>query len=141
MEQAAAARSVSSPSIKTGDALWDDSDDEKETSSEKKDKKKKKKTERKRRGSRDFAAAPSHFPQDDYDNGVVLDELKPEFRCPKFEPKPLEPLLLGPEQVSTRHQVPASISRYLPDYQREGVQFMYDQAVVKHEGAILGDGK
>ena len=35
-------------------------------------------------------------------------------------------------------QVPATINRYLRDYQREGVRFLY-QHFIKNEGAILGD--
>lgn len=36
------------------------------------------------------------------------------------------------------HQVPASINRYLKEYQREGVQFMYS-SVIRGEGCVLGD--
>ena len=35
-------------------------------------------------------------------------------------------------------QVPATINRYLRDYQREGVRFLY-QHFVQDGGAILGD--
>ena len=38
------------------------------------------------------------------------------------------------------YQVPASINRYLPDYQRAGIEFMYRCGIVTKGGAILGDG-
>lgn len=64
------------------------------------------------------------------------DDLKPEFDAPHFGPFSLEPIRLGDSQ----YQVPSAIARYLPDFQRKGIQFM-NEALTKHGGAILGDGK
>jgi hypothetical protein len=41
---------------------------------------------------------------------------------------------------SHHYQVPASMNRYLPDYQRAGIEFMYRCGIVTKGGAILGDG-
>jgi len=94
-------------------------------------------------------------------------QLKPDFANPKLGPPgPLVPFVLsktwrrgdalvGAEDDavvddddedkkmpaapdSDADQVPASINRYLKDYQREGVQFIYS-SVIKGKGCILGD--
>jgi SNF2 family DNA or RNA helicase len=36
------------------------------------------------------------------------------------------------------HQVPASINRYLHEYQRMGIQFMFS-SVIEGKGCVLGD--
>ncbi len=36
-----------------------------------------------------------------------------------------------------KHQVPASMNRYLRDYQRAGIQFMYS-SVIEGKGCVLG---
>ena len=86
----------------------------------------------------------------DYD----LNELKPTFSNPKLgAPSKLEPFILRKEcneseyslydensskEEAPFHEVPASINRYLLDYQREGIQFLYS-SIVQNKGAILGD--
>lgn len=62
---------------------------------------------------------------------------KPFFAEPKFGPSSFEPLELG---QGSMHKVPASIARYLADFQKNGVRFMYEKAIVKKRGVILGDG-
>ncbi|XP_078575534.1 uncharacterized protein LOC144861483 isoform X2 [Branchiostoma floridae x Branchiostoma japonicum] len=49
-----------------------------------------------------------------------------------------EPFLLSPAGKTPVVQIPATINRYLRDYQREGVQFLYRQ-YERGMGAILGD--
>lgn len=132
------------------DFLWDGSDGEGEKDHSEYDAVMDKRGKKRKRVLADKNKIPgdprlsTYFPKDDddddEDNGVVLDESKPEFDAPKFGPFDDGPLMLGPVNVSKRHQVPASISRYLPDYQREGIRFLYQQAIVRHMGAILGDG-
>lgn len=64
-------------------------------------------------------------------------ELKPEFTTfSKFGPFAFEPLPLEPFDDGL--SVPASINRYLPEFQREGVKFLY-QALKHMNGAILGE--
>ena len=89
-------------------------------------------------------------------------ELKPDFANPKLGPPgPLVPFILSkkwavgdevavpqpppagevvdPSVVSDDHdQIPASMNRYLQNYQREGVQFVYS-SVVNGMGCVLGD--
>lgn len=89
-------------------------------------------------------------------------ELKPDFANPKLGPPgPLVPFILSktwavgdevavPQPppageivdssvVSDDHdQIPASINRYLQNYQREGVQFVYS-SVANGKGCVLGD--
>ncbi|XP_038068189.1 DNA excision repair protein ERCC-6-like 2 [Patiria miniata] len=48
------------------------------------------------------------------------------------------PLVLSKDDSGSVVQVPATINRYLRDYQREGVKFLYRQ-YQKGEGGILGD--
>lgn len=69
-------------------------------------------------------------------------ELMPDFVHPKFGPYELEPLqLVGLNSGGRHHQVPASISRYLKPYQKEGITFMYNKAIMLKRGVILGDGE
>ena len=83
---------------------------------------------------------------DDYDKAQqrknitgLLDDLHPVFKNPKFGPyEPMEPLLLSKDQSELIVQVPASLSRYLAPFQKEGVRFMYD-CLVRKSGVILGD--
>ena len=68
-------------------------------------------------------------------------ELYPDFDDPQFGPfEPAEPLMLSYGDISKeeRIEVPMSISRFLPKYQRDGILFMYDRIAAGH-GAILGD--
>ena len=89
-------------------------------------------------------------------------ELKPDFANPKLGPPgPLVPFILSktwavgdevavpqpppageivdPSAVGDGHdQIPASINRYLQNYQREGVQFVYS-SVANGKGCVLGD--
>ena len=81
----------------------------------------------------------------------MTNQLKPNFANPVLGPPgPLEPLVLtsGDEDTKptaqelengvVKHQVPASINRYLQDYQRQGIQFMYS-SVMQGKGCVLGD--
>ena len=52
----------------------------------------------------------------------------------KEKPGPLLPLDLG-----SGYSVPASINRYLREYQRVGTKFLASRILVANEGAILGD--
>ena len=65
----------------------------------------------------------------------------PNFANPHFGPFENIPLVLKNEEGDVlegdRHQVPASLSRYLPNFQREGIQFVYN-ALANGRGAILG---
>lgn len=80
---------------------------------------------------------------EDEDFNVDLTELKPVFDFPRFGPLDFEPFVLNPGHLGIESPicVPASISRYLPLYQKEGIQFMYNQAVTSGHGAVLGDGE
>lgn len=71
------------------------------------------------------------------DDECSSDALKPHFETPFFEaidPKPLE--LVNDEDS---YHVPASISRYLFDFQVAGVEFMFHALTRTGGGAILGD--
>jgi SNF2 family DNA or RNA helicase len=67
------------------------------------------------------------------------DELYPEFKPPRFGPFELEPYELSPQGEEDEDRVPASIARYLPLHQREGLDFLYKCLVTSGHGAILGD--
>jgi hypothetical protein len=127
------------------DSLWDDSDEERPASQNKKKKPepqdKKKKPKKKQEQARDNTYRTRVVEFTERDDGADVTALKPEFASPKFGPFELEPLVLGPPERTNRHQVPASIKRYLPEYQQEGIRFLYDQAILLRRGAILGDGK
>lgn len=70
----------------------------------------------------------------------------PHFANPTFGPFDNTPLVLKNLEAAEdendsggqHHQVPASLARYLPDFQREGVGFLYN-AIINGKGAILGD--
>jgi len=88
------------------------------------------------------------------DLGEAKLHLKPTFADPKFGPLAERPLTLGPigGNVSINNgagdsvdgtgredfRVPASINRYILDYQQTGIEFMFNN-VVAGIGAILGD--
>jgi hypothetical protein len=90
------------------------------------------------------------------DTAALQAELMPDFERPKFGPFALEPLkLLVPSDVSPDGsiedeqgddedskkkvvQVPASINRFLPNFQQEGIGFVY-KVISSKRGAILGD--
>ncbi|KAI4901921.1 hypothetical protein NFI96_015035, partial [Prochilodus magdalenae] len=59
---------------------------------------------------------------------------KPLFHTNQKPPGPSKPFVLSEHG----HQVPYTINRYLRDYQREGVKFIYE-SYVKSRGCILGD--
>jgi hypothetical protein len=68
-------------------------------------------------------------------------ELKPAFDNPKFGPFDTKPLKLGfLDDDDKEYQVPMSIRRYLPPYQQAGIQFLFKNAIMAKQGAILGDG-
>ena len=96
--------------------------------------------------------------KEESDSSIISDEeesrlsnqLKPNFANPALGPPgPLEPFVLFKGDGDTKptaeelesgvvkHQVPASINRYLQDYQREGIQFMYS-SVSEGKGCVLG---
>ena len=122
----------------TGDSLWDDSDDDNNKSPSREESPERKKQIRKKKES-----WASREERESISQPVAKDptERYPDFLAPKFGPFEDEPLLLGPAQVTKRHQVPASINRFLPTYQKDGISFVYQQAIVQRRGAILGDGK
>lgn len=64
---------------------------------------------------------------------VPFEDEKPAFHTNQNSPGPSEPFVL-----SGTIQVPYTINRYLRDYQREGVKFIYD-SYLKSRGCILGD--
>ena len=88
---------------------------------------------------------------DDDDDEDLQKRQHPHFDHPKFGPFDPVPFVLrssdrtsddsnDPLDVPPYH-VPASINRYLPDYQREGIDFLYRCGIATKGGAILGDGK
>uniref|UniRef100_A0A8B9HA46 Excision repair cross-complementation group 6-like 2 n=1 Tax=Astyanax mexicanus TaxID=7994 RepID=A0A8B9HA46_ASTMX len=66
-------------------------------------------------------------------NAPFEDE-KPLFHTNQKPHGPSEPFILS----KNGHQVPYTINRYLRDYQRDGVKFIYDR-YMKSRGCILGD--
>lgn len=64
--------------------------------------------------------------------------LHPHFEAPYFGPFDNEPMLLIDERNELQYEMPLSINRYLPNYQQEGIEFMFDR-LAKGCGAILGD--
>lgn len=62
-----------------------------------------------------------------------FEDEKPAFHTNQKPPGSSEPFAL-----SGTIQVPYTINRYLRDYQREGVKFIYD-SYLKSRGCILGD--
>ena len=115
------------------------------------------KKRKKRSNSKNSRRSTSHSPRQHADPvlaGAGLlhlgeDELRntlhPTFDKPKFGPFDVGPLVLSNTKdgdgsdTRPQHQVPASINRYLLDYQREGIQFMYNTLVTSGMGAVLGD--
>ncbi|GKY93153.1 hypothetical protein MPSEU_000283300 [Mayamaea pseudoterrestris] len=71
------------------------------------------------------------------DDKYSSEKLIPEFEEPKWYFPEIGPLAIGPDE-SNRFHVPASITRYLGDYQRDGVEFMCN-ATIDYGGALLGD--
>ncbi|KAL7580078.1 hypothetical protein ACA910_005063 [Epithemia clementina (nom. ined.)] len=75
---------------------------------------------------------------DESDGTTESLELKPQFDHPKFGPFELEALVLASEEAEEpSYQVPASMARYLPCFQREGIEFAFN-AITTRQGAILG---
>jgi hypothetical protein len=96
----------------------------------------------------------------DKDTAALQAELKPDFERPKFGPFVFDPLrlvaapsvterpvgVMGPdagdvgddEDAKEEFEVPASINRFLPNYQQEGIRFLFD-LVSSRRGGILGD--
>jgi hypothetical protein len=80
---------------------------------------------------------------DDDDESITggpVHELRPHFDNPHFGPFDEEPLDLGSDQSGqgcVKYEVPASITRYLPDFQVHGIRFMYDKCI-NGNGCILG---
>jgi len=68
-----------------------------------------------------------------------LEHIYPEIDNPRLGPPgPLIPLeLSGTKETESVYFVPPSINRYLADFQREGVQFLYSRLSMGM-GAILG---
>lgn len=57
---------------------------------------------------------------------------------PQFSNNVADPRLCVPFELSDGDQVPYTINRYLRDYQREGIRFMYN-SYRRSRGCILGD--
>lgn len=147
------ARESSPPQLKTSNAsLWSDS--ENEEVEEEEEEYLKKKIKKKRKSSDSSSPQKRSKTTDLYDDSIedcadnrellAQDEetfrqtLKPELKNPYFGPFALEPLILeGGEDQQEQKEVPAALSRYLADFQREGVQFLYKCLSAK-KGAILG---
>jgi hypothetical protein len=80
---------------------------------------------------------------------IIENEAKPAFSNPKFGPFMNIPLLLKVENDDIvanspyleSYEVPASINRYLKEYQKDGIRFVFEKAIANRKGAILGDGK
>lgn len=68
-----------------------------------------------------------------------LEQIYPEIENPRLGPPgPLVPLRLsGPKETESVYFVPPAINRYLADFQREGVQFLFSRLSMGM-GAILG---
>ena len=79
---------------------------------------------------------------EDSDNEIEIleEQLKPVFENPKLGPSgELVPLILSSKEKDEEiYSVPASINRYLQEYQREGISFLFSR-VRQMNGAILGD--
>ncbi|XP_033636346.1 DNA excision repair protein ERCC-6-like 2 isoform X2 [Asterias rubens] len=73
-----------------------------------------------------------------FDEGFSSEDLEKPFFPGVSSCSAKIPLVLSSADADTVIQVPATINRYLRDYQREGVKFLY-QHYKKGEGAILGD--
>uniref|UniRef100_A0A8C2KIT5 Excision repair cross-complementation group 6-like 2 n=1 Tax=Cyprinus carpio TaxID=7962 RepID=A0A8C2KIT5_CYPCA len=95
----------------------------------------------------DFCAAPMEKPvtmeegdskftkrQDARTSLPQFEDERPLFHSNQTPPGPSEPFLLSGNDV----KVPYTINRYLRDYQREGIQFIYHN-YAKSRGCILGD--
>ncbi|KAL0186868.1 hypothetical protein M9458_018538, partial [Cirrhinus mrigala] len=63
-----------------------------------------------------------------------FEDERPLFHSNQMPPGPSEPFLLPGSDV----KVPYTINRYLRDYQREGIKFIY-HSYAKSRGCILGD--
>ncbi|KAL6458822.1 hypothetical protein MHYP_G00322940 [Metynnis hypsauchen] len=63
-----------------------------------------------------------------------FEDEKPLFHANQRSPGPSKPFVLSEHG----HQVPYTINRYLRNYQREGIKFIYDR-YMKSRGCILGD--
>ncbi|KAL3916299.1 MAG: hypothetical protein SGILL_005239, partial [Bacillariaceae sp.] len=74
---------------------------------------------------------------DDNMDEDAVNDLHPIFEDPKFGPFELEPLVLA-DKDDKKVAVPASLSRYLAPFQREGIEFMY-KVLAGKSGVILGD--
>jgi hypothetical protein len=151
-------RSASSRNLflETKHGLWSDSEDEKvsgpsltRTTSSLKSKEKRHKSD----GSTIMASDVQTLEKVDYDGDNDDDKdsrqrQKPQFDQPKFGPyDPPVPFILRSNNDNNNnndddssYEVPASINRYLPNYQREGIEFMYKCGIATNVGAILGDG-
>ena len=137
--------------------LWGDSDNESpkkdlngDDEEEEEDQANQKKNGSKRRGRKlgnaaenskhrkSFAAPQSD--DEDFENEAELEtKLKPNFDKPKWPPTALEPFVLTREdEEGTQDQIPASMSRYIQGYQKEGVRFLHS-IVTDGVGAVLGD--
>ncbi|XP_044166630.1 DNA excision repair protein ERCC-6-like 2 isoform X4 [Acropora millepora] len=81
--------------------------------------------------------------EEEFDDNLIFadgfddqDMERPSFTQPSQHPT--IPMVLSEPGVKPVIQIPATINRYLRDYQRDGVHFLY-QHFSKNTGAILGD--
>ncbi|XP_022089252.1 DNA excision repair protein ERCC-6-like 2 [Acanthaster planci] len=72
------------------------------------------------------------------DEGFSCEEMEKPFFPGVSSASAKVPLVLSQDGSESVVQVPATVNRYLRDYQREGVRFLYQQ-YRKGEGGILGD--
>lgn len=90
-----------------------------------------------RSGTKNRAPHPSRQNPDCSEEVILENERRPEFQNPKLgPPSALVPLILV--HYEGEHHVPASINRYLKDYQRAGIRFIHGR-IVEGKGCILGD--
>jgi hypothetical protein len=132
---------------KIDDELWDDSDKEldqtiKQSRKENDEMVRDNAESRERKSLRKNINRRALSDVEDIEDGNDFEQrLKPEFDNPKWIGD-FEPFVLNTPTENSEDrklaQVPASINRYLKDYQKEGVRFLYS-AVNQGLGAILGD--
>lgn len=132
--------------IESGDDLWDDGSKTDLIESDSEPMVKKSVMRSKASNLRDKRKEKSFSQDSDLATLIMddedLEQLKPEIENPKLGPPgPLVPLELTEDTETKRDvpfSVPASINRYLQEYQREGVQFLFSR-LAAGMGAILGD--
>jgi hypothetical protein len=128
----------------SGKDLWDDSDEDEvalksspKTAEERKGRGKRGRRDEERRRSLLCAKEDQERLEENQED--LAQQLKPVFTSPKFGPfeDELDQIVL-PRSEEEYDQVPNSIVRYLPPYQKFGIEFLH-AALFAGSGAILGD--